>query len=823
MRKILLAFFILVSTLSYGQVVTIPDSNFKKALVSSICVDTDFNGFADADADLNDDGQIQVSEAEKVKGLFINQRDISNLEGIGNFKNLTLLQCLDNNLTQLTLSNLQLLGELYCNNNQLTSLALSDLPALFSLSIENNQLTQLTLSKLPSLSLLYCARNLLTKLDLSNLPSLKELNFSLNEIEQFDLSDMPSLTTLLCNNNLLSKLTLSNLPALTLLDYRRNKLTQLAQFSSKTLAVLNCSNNLFTKVSISNLPSLTLLYIDNNYINDLTLDLPSLTFLSCNNNQLTSFNSSKLPNLAGLSCESNQLTYLNLSHLDKLSVLQCDHNPLTYLLVKLGNKLSGLDRYSGAKSIKYICTDRNKISFFNIFHENAEINSYCSFDAGGILYTILGGVKFDENRNGCDSKDLNVPNLKYEITEGTISEVLFGNESGNYSIRVQEGLHTIIPSLEKAQFFNITPTSKTITFPNTSDTIIQNFCITPKLDLRQIDITIIPLTPPARPGFNTKYKVIITNKGNQRESGTLNFRYNEALLDYVNADTIPKTKGNGLVAWDFKDLLPFETRSYTVTLKVNKPTDSPAVNAGDVLLLTASILDNIFILENTVVGSYDPNDKTCLEGDKITPNLIDKFVHYLIRFENTGTYAAENVVVKDSIDTSIFDINSLQITDASHRSFTRINDNVVEFIFEDIQLPFDDANNDGYIAFKIKTKPTLKVGNVLKNKANIYFDYNFPIITNEAKTVIANTVNTHNIQADDEISIYPNPAADFFRIDTDAKVSKVDIYDLSGRILQSSISVENQVDIKGLNEGTYIVKVYSERGVRVGKMVKGKM
>jgi uncharacterized repeat protein (TIGR01451 family) len=64
-------------------------------------------------------------------------------------------------------------------------------------------------------------------------------------------------------------------------------------------------------------------------------------------------------------------------------------------------------------------------------------------------------------------------------------------------------------------------------------------------------------------------------------------------------------------------------------------------------------------LNQTVVGSFDPNDKTCLEGEIVSPELIGKNVHYLIRFENTGTANAENIVVTDYIDTTVFDINTL--------------------------------------------------------------------------------------------------------------------------------------------------------------------
>lgn len=295
------------------------------------------------------------------------------------------------------------------------------------------------------------------------------------------------------------------------------------------------------------------------------------------------------------------------------------------------------------------------------------------------------------------------------------------------------------------------------------------------------------------------------NAGNQIETGTLNFTYDERLLDYISATQSPDQIADGIIKWNFTNLLPFEKREISVTLKVNRPTDTPAVNAGDKLYLTASILDNIFTLENTVVGSYDPNDKTCLQGDRVKPDMVGEYVDYLIRFENTGNYAAENVVVKDIIDTKRFDVSTLQITDASHEVYTRIEGNKVEFIFEKIQLPFDDANNDGYIAFKIKTLPTLMLGDSLKNMADIYFDYNFPIRTNEAKTTIALSVPTVDITTD--ISIYPNPVRDILYLQTDEIWTKAEIYDISGRIMRSVTLHGTSVDVSSLERGTYIIKL----------------
>ncbi len=185
--------------------------------------------------------------------------------------------------------------------------------------------------------------------------------------------------------------------------------------------------------------------------------------------------------------------------------------------------------------------------------------------------------------------------------------------------------------------------------------------------------------------------------------------------------------------------------------------------------------------------------------------MVGEYVDYLIRFENTGNYAAENVVVKDIIDTKRFDVSTLQITDASHEVYTRIEGNKVEFIFEKIQLPFDDANNDGYIAFKIKTLPTLVLGDSLKNMADIYFDYNYPIRTNEAKTTIALSVSTADIATD--IIIYPNPVRDILHISTKETWTKAEIYDISGRIIRSVTLHSKSIDVSSLASGTYIIRL----------------
>jgi hypothetical protein len=198
--------------------------------------------------------------------------------------------------------------------------------------------------------------------------------------------------------------------------------------------------------------------------------------------------------------------------------------------------------------------------------------------------------------------------------------------------------------------------------------------------------------------------------------------------------------------------------------------------------------------------------------------MVGEYVDYLIRFENTGNYAAENVVVKDIIDTKIFDVSTLKITDASHEVYTRIEGNKVEFIFENIQLPFDDANNDGYIAFKIKTLPSLVLGDSLKNLADIYFDYNFPIRTNEAQTTVAFPVFTKDITT--EVNVYPNPVSDVLYLDKNDHWTKAEIFDIAGRIMRSISFNGQSMDVSELESGTYFIRLKDGENVGLVKFVK---
>jgi len=189
MRNLFFILLLAACTQLNAQIVNIPDFNFKNALVNTNCVDTNGDGVWDSDADANDDGEIQITEAENVFWLNVAGEAISSLEGIEYFLNLEELICFDNNLNNLDfsqninlvriscwlnqLTNLNIsqninLEELVCLDNQLTDLDVSQNPNLTLLVCEINQIVSLDLSFLSNLNYLYCGSNLLTSLDIKN-------------------------------------------------------------------------------------------------------------------------------------------------------------------------------------------------------------------------------------------------------------------------------------------------------------------------------------------------------------------------------------------------------------------------------------------------------------------------------------------------------------------------------------------------------------------------------------------------------------------------------------------------------------------------------
>jgi hypothetical protein len=117
----------------------------------------------------------------------------------------------------------------------------------------------------------------------------------------------------------------------------------------------------------------------------------------------------------------------------------------------------------------------------------------------------------------------------------------------------------------------------------------------------------------------------------------------------------------------------------------------------------------------------------------------------------------------------------------------------------------------------------LVVGNSFSNTASIYFDYNFPIITNTATTTVALLANV-DFAFEDYFKIYPNPANDILNIETKKtiEVTSINIYNTLGQIVLVIPNAQQtkSVDVSGLKTGNYFVKINSDKGSSSVKFVK---
>lgn len=807
--------FLIICVNLNAQIIEFEDDIFESYMVNSSASDVD-NCYAFNEkghcikVDTNGDKKIEISEALKVYELRIpgtngyayatNPRTpIKNLIGIEHFINLE---------------------ELRCERNSITKIDLTKNINLKYLNCERNYLNKLDVTKNTKLVKLYCSYNYLTELNLTNNSELEIIEAHAKDA--FDVVDY------------IRELDLSQNVKLKNLFIANHKVTDLDVSKNTTLEEINCSNNKITKIDFSNNVELKSILISDNVLTQLDVSKNTLLKdLACDSNEIKSIDLINNKELFSLELNSNQIENLDVSLNPKLKVVDLSENkPLTSLNIKNGVNSEGYVNLKQCENLKQVCADNFEIDRLN-YHINkyeigdVKVSTYCTLTPGGKSFIINGKSEF------CVEEIVATPFVKFEITDGNNSSIVFSNKKGEFKEYAIEGVHTVKPLAENYEYYNITPKSVEYSFPDDGDNVSQSFCLTPNGIHKDLDITISPIGTPARPGFDSDYTILFSNKGNTTLAGTIELEYNSEIIDYIDSTTSISSDKDGILTFDYEDLKPFESRSIIVTFNVNSPMETPPVNNGDVLCFIAKIFpwqadetpqDNIHKIRQTVVGSKDPNDKTCLEGTDVLPEMIGEYVHYRIRFENTGTFAAENIVVVDEIDESKFDVSTLVPLDASHDFETRITGNKVEFIFEGIQLPFEDATNDGYVIFKIKTLPTLKLGDSFSNQASIYFDFNFPIITNnETTTIVEEHLRVGDFDFTDELTVYPNPVADRLYITSkkSAQLQSLEIYNLQGQMVLSVPQVSKMsFEVSHLPKGTYLLKVKTDRGVGTTKVVK---
>jgi hypothetical protein len=205
---------------------------------------------------------------------------------------------------------------------------------------------------------------------------------------------------------------------------------------------------------------------------------------------------------------------------------------------------------------------------------------------------------------------------------------------------------------------------------------------------------------------------------------------------------------------------------------------------------------------------------------------------YMIRFQNTGTAAARNVELRDTL-AARFETGSLKMLGASH-SYTlevlepaSLDGTVLVWRFQNIMLPDSNTNepaSHGHVRFSLNRQAGMSVGDSVPNKAGIYFDFNPVVMTNTVSGEVADKTSNRPeaISASEpmNVQLYPNPSSGDFILEGDfsAKApAKVRLLDIQGRLLMERRLKTPRTQITtDLNAGVYLLEVQqgANRSVR---------
>ncbi len=370
---------------------------------------------------------------------------------------------------------------------------------------------------------------------------------------------------------------------------------------------------------------------------------------------------------------------------------------------------------------------------------------------------IVQGQAYVDNNLNC-TKQFNepgVPSLILKMLPGpyyTTTDV-----NGNYVQHLPIGSYTI-EQVSDVVGGHCSTEPVAITIAGGTPAVV-NFADTSSVPL---DLRITMGSGVARPGFSFQYGINVKNL-TPASSGVITITMEfDPLLQFQSSDPAPTSVNGNTLTWQQTTLFAWQQRNITINFLV--PADPGQL--GTVLVSSAAVtsanadgnLDNNSASNFRVItGAFDPNDKLAYTSSgswsEFDPGE-DDWIDYTIRFQNTGTDTAFHVVITDTISPDL-DPGSIQIGAGSHPFTWQLRDEgTLKFYFANILLPDSNANepeSHGFVSFRIRPHDpqNLQAGDQIVNTANIFFDFNPPVITDPSVL----TVPTSGVQVNVKVTL----------------------------------------------------------------------
>lgn len=409
----------------------------------------------------------------------------------------------------------------------------------------------------------------------------------------------------------------------------------------------------------------------------------------------------------------------------------------------------------------------------------------CRPDLLPVNPAVITGKVFSDTDNDCvfnSSNDFPIANRIMQATPGP--DFVFSNNNGDYEFRLNGGTYQVTQAAISNDLWNLQtcqPNSAYTVSVNNGDTAAgKNFslnAISSPTCNATVDINSIPMvfadncpsgllliTP--CPGSMWKYCVTVTNTG--INSPILTGSTLQIVLDpsmsyagIIESNTCnltgPVIGAGNTLTWTVPNAVVLGSTGSFCTICFDVNVGFPAqLSYLSTANFTANCPNgNAFPTDQAPDGaacSCDPNDKLVApKGCGALGNISkNQPLTYTVRFQNTGTGPAHDVVIRDVLDSDL-DITTLKII-ASNHNITHIQiipDNALIISYEGIELPDSGSSqqgSNGFVAFSINPKNNLPDGTQITNQAGIYFDFNEVVLTNS-------TLNT--------LRDNPEPIADF--------------------------------------------------------------
>lgn len=313
------------------------------------------------------------------------------------------------------------------------------------------------------------------------------------------------------------------------------------------------------------------------------------------------------------------------------------------------------------------------------------------------------------------------------------------NNNGEYSMRVG-ATHIMVDIPYPPLYHSVSPLQYIDSFSQINVVNSSNdFKLIPTPNIHDLRVSVVNLNDP-NPGFNTPYQITYKNVGTTIQTGYIRYDL-DPTMTYVSANPAPDSIAPDHLSWNFSNLQALHSGNISMVLHTNVAATGTLHTTTKVYPIMGDFTpqDNQSTDDIPILGSFDPNDMQ-VSTHQIDTTFVqnNEYLTYTIRFQNTGTDSAANVVVK-SIFSSKVSLASIDILGASHLFELESQNDTLRFMFPNIMLPdsnTSEINSHGFVKFRVRVSQNWLACDTLRAYSDIFFDFNPPVRTNKAKTML---------------------------------------------------------------------------------------